>query len=76
MFINSTEVGIKKPDPRIFLFVCKGLNVKPEECLFKDDSLENIRAAINLGMETVWWNKEIENTILLKESLTLIKGSV
>jgi len=33
-FIVSAKVGIKKPDPRIYLFVCKKLKVKPDECLF------------------------------------------
>ncbi len=68
-FINSAEEKIKKPDPKIFLLACKRLGVKPEECLFMDDSLENIESAKKLGMETIWWNKEIGKDKLLKDFL-------
>lgn len=58
LFVNSGEEGIKKPDKRIFQLVCQRLGVKPEECLFLDDSLENIESAKGLGMQVIWWNKE------------------
>lgn len=67
IFINSAEEGIKKPDPKIFLLACEKLDVKSEECLFIDDSLENIEAAKNLGMETIWWNKNIDKKILFQD---------
>lgn len=67
LFINSAEEGIKKPDPKIFLLACGRLGVKPEECLFMDDSLENIEAAKNLGMKTIWWNKNIDKKILFQD---------
>lgn len=57
-FVNSATEGVKKPDPEIFLITCKKLKARPKECLFMDDSLENIEAAKALGMETIWWNKE------------------
>ena len=72
IFINSAEEGIRKPDPKIFLLACEKLNVKPEECLFIDDSLENIEAAKNLGMKTIWWNKENHRDDTLKEFTKLI----
>jgi len=53
-FIVSAKIGIKKPDPKIYLFVCKKLKVKPEECLFLDDRKENITTAKNLKMKTLW----------------------
>lgn len=72
LFINSAEEGIKKPDPEIFLLACKRLNVKPEECLFIDDSLENIESAKKLGMETIWWKQEVLKENHLSEVETLI----
>jgi HAD superfamily hydrolase (TIGR01509 family) len=60
LYINSAKVGIKKPDPKIFLVTCRKLVVKPNECLFMDDSLENIKAAKKLGMQVIWWNKEVD----------------
>ena len=72
IFINSAEEGIKKPDPKIYLLACEKLKVKPEVCLFMDDSLENIKSAKKLGMTTVWWNKEIDKKLRLKEFLKQI----
>jgi len=67
IYINSAVEGIKKPDPKIYLLACERLNTKPEECLFMDDSLENIEAADKLGMQTIWWNKEENNENLLNK---------
>lgn len=67
IFVNSAIEGVKKPDLKIYLLTCKRLGVKPEECLFMDDTFENIEAAGKLGMETLWWDKEKEKRILLKE---------
>ena len=53
-FTISAKIGIRKPDPRIYLFVCKKLKVKPKECLFLDDRKENIIAAKKLEMKTLW----------------------
>lgn len=57
-FVNSAQERIKKPDQRIFLLTCNKMKVKPEECIFMDDSLENVIAAKKLGMTTVWWNRD------------------
>jgi putative hydrolase of the HAD superfamily len=65
LFLNSAEAGIKKPNPKIFLFTCKILKVKLNDCLFMDDSLENIESAKKLEMQTVWWNKEDDKIEIL-----------
>lgn len=57
-FINSAKESIKKPDRRIYLLTCKKLGVKPEECIFMDDTFENVQTADDLGMTTVWWNRD------------------
>lgn len=67
IFLNSTEERLKKPDPKIFLLACERLRVNPEECLFMDDSLENIESAKKLGIETVWWNKEEDKKDVLSK---------
>ena len=59
---DRLEEGIKKPDPKIFLLTCNRLDVRPEECVFIDDTLENVEAANKLGMKSFWWNKH-ENKI-------------
>lgn len=70
LFINSAQEGIKKPDPKIFLLACKRLKVKPDECLFMDDSFENIQAAKKLGMQVIWWNKEENKTDILNKLIS------
>ena len=67
LFMNSAEVGVKKPDPKILLLACEKLKVEPEECLFMDDSLENIETAKKLGMKTIWWNRKENRTDLLSK---------
>ena len=73
LFINSAEEGIRKPDPKIYLLTCEKLSVKPEECLFMDDSLENIESAKKLRMKTIWWNKNEDKEKLLAEFEKLIE---
>lgn len=48
----SHEVKIRKPDAGIFNFLLKDSNLKPEESIFIDDSIDNIKAAENLGIQT------------------------
>ncbi len=50
LFINSSEEGIEKPDPQIYLLACERLGVTPGECVFIDDTTENVEAAEKLGM--------------------------
>jgi epoxide hydrolase-like predicted phosphatase len=51
--VISAEVGLAKPDPKIFEFTLTHLGVKASEAVFIDDFLENIFAAQNLGMSTI-----------------------
>jgi len=48
--IVSGELGLIKPDPRIFHTVLTRFNLSPEETYFIDDRLDNIHAAVSLGM--------------------------
>lgn len=50
ILLNSTELGIKKPDPRIYKLVAKKLNVLPEECIFIDDNEINTIGSEKVGM--------------------------
>jgi putative hydrolase of the HAD superfamily len=46
----SAEIGIAKPDARIYQQALAKLNVRPEESVFVDDMPANIEAAKALGM--------------------------
>jgi len=51
--IESSKVGLRKPDPRIYQIACESLGVQPEQAIFLDDFGVNLKAARELGMATV-----------------------
>src|SRR6266849_1279406 len=51
--VVSCEVGVAKPDPRIYQICLSRLGVLPERALFVDDRADNIQAAARLGIETL-----------------------
>lgn len=75
VFVNSGQVKLMKPDPDIFRLTCNKLHVSPEECLFMDDSLQNIKAARNMGMNTIWWNPEKGRKAHLKSFIDFLSLS-
>lgn len=64
--VLSEEIGIRKPDPKIFQYAADTLQVKPIECLYVGDSHRNdIVGAKTAGMKACWYNcksSEPENT--------------
>lgn len=51
--VLSGEVGMVKPDARIFELAAERLGVEPQACVFVDDSQRNCEAASEVGMRTV-----------------------
>lgn len=51
--VCSGDVGVAKPDPAIFSLVLERLEVKPQECVFIDDTEEHVIASQNLGMRAI-----------------------
>ena len=52
--VDSSEIGIRKPDPRIFQFALDKLGVRdPRRAIFVDDFAANVEAAEALGMRGV-----------------------
>lgn len=52
-YFNSYQLGLAKPDPRIFKKVLETLKCDPSECLFTDDNTTNIEIARSLGMNAL-----------------------
>ncbi len=48
----SQEVGLRKPDNKIFELVLKEISANPEEVLFIDDSIQHIETAQKIGIHT------------------------
>jgi putative hydrolase of the HAD superfamily len=53
VIVDSSHVGMRKPDREIYLLTCSRLEVEPTEAVFVDDNIDNVEAARALGMETV-----------------------
>ncbi|HYY79482.1 MAG TPA: HAD-IA family hydrolase [Actinomycetes bacterium] len=53
VLVYSHEVGIEKPDQRIYQVTCERLGVRPSEAVFLDDVEANVVAASQLGMRAV-----------------------
>ncbi|PZQ60062.1 MAG: HAD family hydrolase [Sphingomonas taxi] len=51
--IESSRVGIRKPDPRIYAMMCETLNKPPERCVYLDDLGINCKPAAALGMVAI-----------------------
>jgi putative hydrolase of the HAD superfamily len=52
-FLFSSQLGLAKPDPRIFEVALQRLEVDPEDVVFVDDNAENVEAARRVGMRVV-----------------------
>lgn len=51
--IESSKIGIRKPDPQIYRLMCEALEVAPEECVYLDDLGINLKPAREMGMTTI-----------------------
>ena len=69
--IYSHEVGLAKPDPRIFALACERLGVDPGEVAFLDDTQVNIDAASSFGMHAVLHRSTPESISAIS---TLLQG--
>jgi len=51
--VLSGEVGLRKPDPALYLLVADLLGVAPDACVVVDDLASNVRGAVLAGMTGV-----------------------
>ncbi|GLY26209.1 HAD family phosphatase [Micromonospora sp. NBRC 101691] len=49
-FVFSNQIGLRKPEPGIYLHAARQIGVEPADCLFVDDRLRNVRGAEAVGM--------------------------
>jgi len=53
----SGEMGLRKPDPKIYERALDMMGVLPSECVFVDDSPERVAAAAKLGIESILFDR-------------------
>ena len=51
--IESSKVGMRKPDPKIYELACKEMGIEPSEAIYLDDLGINLKPARALGMSTI-----------------------
>jgi putative hydrolase of the HAD superfamily len=51
--VDSSHVGMRKPDREIYELTCSRMGIEPNEAVFVDDNLDNVAAARAYGMEAV-----------------------
>ncbi|MBO6655757.1 MAG: HAD-IA family hydrolase [Pseudomonadales bacterium] len=51
--VESSKVGIRKPNPAIYELACEQMNIKPDQVVYLDDLGINLKPARALGMTTI-----------------------
>lgn len=65
--VISSEVGIAKPDKKIFKVACEKAGVNATNCFYVGDSLKtDILPCKEIGMNAIWLNRGKEKTELLE----------
>jgi HAD superfamily hydrolase (TIGR01509 family) len=54
----SYDLGLHKPDPRIYAEACRRLGVAPAECVFLDDFEENVAGARQAGLQALLFSND------------------
>lgn len=57
LIVYSHEVGLAKPDPRIFTLTCERLEIAPGEMVFLDDAAVHVAAARALGIHAILFHE-------------------
>ncbi|GAB5451569.1 MAG: HAD-IA family hydrolase [Halioglobus sp.] len=71
--IESSVVGLRKPDPRIYELACEKMGIQPAEAVFLDDLGINLKPARAMGMQTI---KVVTAAQALEELSALLEMSL
>lgn len=68
--VNSSEIGVAKPDFLFFQRLMKRLSVKSKQCIFIDDTNRNVEAARAMGIESLLHTSTKETLDFIKDKCT------
>ena len=51
--IESSRIGVRKPEPRFFELTCAQLGITPDQAVYLDDLGTNLKPARAMGMHTI-----------------------
>ncbi|MDQ0836170.1 putative hydrolase of the HAD superfamily [Streptomyces achromogenes] len=60
--VNTSRVGVMKPDPRVYLLAAERAGAPLHRCLFIDDTAANVIAASEVGMTALHY-RQIEDLL-------------
>jgi HAD superfamily hydrolase (TIGR01509 family) len=66
------KTRLLKPNPRLFDLYLKAANTNPSDCLFIDDSSNNVRAALNFGFSALYYQDFKQFKIELAKQLNIL----
>lgn len=73
--VISSELGVLKPNPIMYINALEKLNLKPEECVFLDDNISNCIGAKKLGITPILVSRNhddyIKNTKQYKDYINI-----
>lgn len=69
--IESSKVGVRKPDPRIYAMMCEALSLDPAACVYLDDLGINCKPAAELGMAAIKVTGEAQALAALRQHLAV-----
>jgi putative hydrolase of the HAD superfamily len=71
--LESSKIGLRKPDPRIYQLMCEKLEVAPENCIYLDDLGVNCKPAAALGMIAIKVDSETQALADLARALEVVR---
>jgi len=74
--IESSKVGIRKPDPAIYTLACDTLGVAPAQCVYLDDLGINCKPAAAMGMAAIKVASGEQALAALEAALGLAAGTL
>jgi putative hydrolase of the HAD superfamily len=69
ILIASCDVGVMKPDQRIFKKALHEIRERPEDCIFIDDNEMHLEVARGIGMKTILFDNRKQKIEYLKQKL-------
>ena len=73
--VDSSHVGMRKPDREIYELTCARLRITPQEAIFVDDNLDNVAAARSYGMEAVHFGEDPWHALAEVDAILVRRGT-
>jgi 2-haloacid dehalogenase len=74
--ISVRQLGVYKPDPRVYQLACTAAGLQPEEIAFVSSNYFNIAGAASFGFRTFWINRRGEQPDLLGAGASAVLDSL